>query len=127
MAESRRQTPWWGGEPVKPVGGTPAEGAQAFYEAAAQRTYRRAGTTGADEYGYVWVEPSPTINPARPRTQRIGYSLAERRIRTIFRDGTKWAYEDVSPQEWERVRRTASTGRFIGRVLDHHPYGPDNW
>ena len=126
MAEPRRQ-PWWSGDPVTPAGGQPAEGRQAFYEDAAARSYRRAGVSAPDEDGYVWIDPSATINPQRPRTQRIGYNLAEKRVRTVFRDGTKWVYYDVSAQEWERIRRTASTGRFIGRVLDHHNYGPDSW
>ena len=66
-------------------------------------------------------------NPPGPRTQMVGYNLQARKIRTVFRDGTPWAYNDVSPQEWERLRRVASTGRYINRVLNHKPYGREQF
>jgi hypothetical protein len=102
------------------------------------RSYRRQEHGDTDADGFRWLTPSPTAwpnvrpdghngRPPGPRTQVIGYSLAERRIRTVFRDGTQWQYSDVTPQEWERIRRTASTGRFIARVLDAKPYGPETF
>lgn len=57
----------------------------------------------------------------------IGYNIAERKVRTVFRDGTPWQYSDVSPDEWERVRRTASTGKLINRMLNNHPYGREEF
>jgi hypothetical protein len=93
------------------------------------RNYRRADVAFTDDDGFVWVNPSPTAwpnvrgNPPGPRTQIIGYNRETRTVRTIFRDGTPWEYRDVPPDVWERTRRTASTGRFIARVLDGYPYG----
>jgi hypothetical protein len=57
----------------------------------------------------------------------IGYNKETRTVRTVFRDGTPWRYDNVPPDVWERVRRTASTGRFINRVLNGYPYGRDNF
>ena len=97
------------------------------------RNYRRAPQSPPDHDGYVWVDPSaskwPNVkgNPPGPRTQTVGYNITERRIRCVFRDGTKWQYSEVTPQVWERVRRTASTGKFINRVLNKLPYGADHW
>jgi hypothetical protein len=33
----------------------------------------------------------------------------------------------VSPDEFERIRRTNSTGRMIKRLLDSKDYGPDDF
>lgn len=100
----------------------------------APRSYRRAETTPeADGDGFIWVNPSASVwpnvrgNPPGPRTQVIGYNKEQRVVRTVFRDGTQWRYDTVPPDVWERVRRTASTGRFIIRVLDGYPYGPDRF
>lgn len=97
------------------------------------KPYRRHEVTEADEDGYVWINPSVTINPSRPRTQLIGYNLTEKRVRTVFRPdkknptGQQWQYSEVSAQEWERLRRVNSTGRFIARILDHKPYSADSF
>lgn len=94
--------------------------------------YRRAPITATDDDGFSWLIPSATMwpdvkgNPPGPRTQMIGYNLETRTVRTVFRDGTPWRYDDVSPQEWERMRRTSSTGKMINRVLNNHPYGRDD-
>lgn len=118
-------------EPPKPVS-PPAAGAPLV------RGHRRTDLTEPDDDGFVWMVPSPTAwpnvkpngmggNPPGPRTQMIGYNLEQRKIRTVFRDGTPWQYSNVSPDEWERIRRTASTGRFINRVLNSHPYGREDF
>lgn len=103
-------------------------------EDAAASTYRRAGISAPDPEGYVWIDPSATQwplavkgNPPGPRTQKVAYSLTDHRVRMVFRDGATYAYEDVSPQEWERIRRTASTGKFVNRVLNSHPYSRENF
>jgi hypothetical protein len=146
--------PWWATDPVDTTtGGTgrqsvfaapptaarvpprqpSPEESRALYERLATRSYRRATPSEADDDGFVWIEPSATVwpnvkgNPPGPRTRQIGYNISERTVRCIFRDGTKWRYDDVPPDVWERIRRTASTGRFIARVLDGFPYGPDSW
>lgn len=101
--------------------------------------YRRLPVSPPDDDGFVWVDPRPATKwpnvlpdgragrPPGPRTNAMGYSIEERKVRTVFRDGTTWQYSGVTPQEWERIRRTASTGQFINRVLNHHPYGPESF
>lgn len=102
--------------------------------ASTARKYRRR-IVSRDADGYEWVDPSPTAwpfvkpdgmagRPPGPRTQMVGYNRKDQRIRTVFRDGTPWHYDDVSPEEWEQLRREPSTGRYINRVLNYKPYGP---
>lgn len=101
--------------------------------AKADQNYQRYAVSPPDSDGYVWIVPSATSNPIRPRTKAIGYNIKERRVRTVFRQGSPaspnatWAYDDVSPQEWERLRRVSSTGKYINRVLNSHPYGRDEF
>lgn len=122
----RRTGPYQSNDPVEVREKGPAQ-------AKADQGYRRHAVTPPDPDGYVWILPSATSNPPRPRTKVIGYNLQERRVRTIFREGSPaspnatWAYENVSPQEWERLRRVASTGKYINRVLNSHPYGRDEF
>lgn len=87
-----------------------------------RKNYRRIETTEKDEEGFVWIAPTPTINPPRPRTLEAGYNRHTQDLRVVFRDGTPWVYHAVEPQIWERFRRTASPGRFINRVLNYYPY-----
>lgn len=164
MAESRRR-PWWQADytsdiPMAGLGrqalfsGPPkaervapqrptTEEARAFYADFARRPYRRATPSAPDDDGFVWISPSPTAypsvkgNPPGPRSQRIGYNLAERQLRIVFRPdkhgvAARYSYSGVTPDLWERMRRTASTGRFLNRVIhgthaDEISYGPDSF
>lgn len=122
-----------GAEPAEAVNTPAAQPSPRTVEDARNETYRRAGISAPDAEGYSWVIPTSTQwpnvkgNPPGPRTRLAGYSLYEKRIRMVFRDGATYVYDNVSPQEWERVRRTASTGKFINRVLDRHPYSPERF
>ncbi len=97
------------------------------------RGYRRASIAETDAEGYRWVTPSASVwpnvkpdgkagRPPGPRTRSVGYSLEERQLRIVFRDGATYSYDGVSPQEFERLRRTASTGKFLNRVLSQKSY-----
>lgn len=97
------------------------------------RTYRRADQSLRDDEGWAWVNPSSTAwpnvqgNPPGPRTQVAGYNRDERTVRILFRPdkggrAATYEYREVPPDVWERIRRTASTGRFINRILDDYPY-----
>ena len=73
------------------------------------------------------IDPTPSINPPRPRTLRAGY-VKERGEPTgtlwvVFRDGTPWEYYDVPQRVWRNFRRVKSPGRFINRVLNNYDYG----
>jgi KTSC domain len=63
-------------------------------------------------------DPSATINPPRPRSQRVSYSPRERTLRIQFREGRVYGYYDVPMEVWRSLRAVASTGRFINRRLD---------
>jgi hypothetical protein len=57
----------------------------------------------------------------------VGYNKETRQVRIVFRPdrnahAAEYIYEEVTPDIWERVRRTASTGKFINRVLNGYPY-----
>jgi hypothetical protein len=75
-----------------------------------------------DDSALLPYQPTPSINPPRPRTLAAGYDPKTRTLRVRFRDGTPWQYFDVSPEEWRNFRRVKSPGRYINRVLNAHPY-----
>jgi hypothetical protein len=67
-------------------------------------------------------QPTPSINPPRPRTLAAGYDSKGRVLRVRFRDGTPWEYFDVPPNIWQNFKRSKSPGRFINRVLNNYEY-----
>jgi hypothetical protein len=72
-------------------------------------------------------QPTPSINPPRPRTLAAGYDKDTRTLRIRFREGAVYAYNEVTPREWAALRRTVSPGRYINRVLNAKPYYRENW
>jgi hypothetical protein len=67
-------------------------------------------------------QPTPSINPPRPRTLAAGYDRDTSTLRVRFRDGTPWEYYNVPPRVWKNFRAVKSPGRFINRVLNNYPY-----
>jgi hypothetical protein len=72
-------------------------------------------------------QPTPSINPPRPRTLAAGYDKDTKTLRIRFREGAIYAYNEVTPREWAALRRTVSPGRYINRVLNAKPYYRENW
>lgn len=72
-------------------------------------------------------QPTPSINPPRPRTVAAGYSKEEQVLRIRFRDGAVYGYANVSQREWNNFKRVKSPGRFINRVLNFKDYWKENW
>lgn len=72
-------------------------------------------------------QPTPSINPPRPRTLAAGYDKQTETLRIRFRDGPVYAYNEVTPREWAAFRRTVSPGRYINRVLNVKPYYQESW
>lgn len=72
-------------------------------------------------------QPTPSINPPRPRTLAAGYDKDTETLRIRFRDGPVYAYNDVSQREWRNFRRVKSPGRYVNRILNHKPYYQENW
>lgn len=72
-------------------------------------------------------QPTPSINPPRPRTLAAGYDKTTQTLRIRFRDGAVYAYNEVSQREWNNFKRVKSPGRFVNRVLNNKPYYQENW
>jgi len=67
-------------------------------------------------------QPTPSINPPRPRTVAAGYDPKTQVLRVRFRDGTVYGYGDVPPNVWRNFKRVSSPGRAVNRVLNNYPY-----
>jgi hypothetical protein len=72
-------------------------------------------------------QPTPSINPPRPRTLAAGYDKSTQTLRIRFRDGPVYAYNEVTPRIWNNFKRVKSPGRFINRTLNQKPYYRENW
>lgn len=54
-----------------------------------------------------------TMNPGRPRTRVAGYRDGTLSIE--FRDGAIYNYDGITPEQWQEVQRTQSTGKWMAR------------
>lgn len=119
--------------PNTPVPRQPAVGQERVQEArrlanvnAAFRTPQdvikaRAG----DDTDLLPYQPTPTINPGRPRTLAAGYDENSMTLRVKFRDGPMYGYYNVPPSVWYRFQRAQSPGRFINTTLNRYPYSQE--
>jgi len=67
-------------------------------------------------------QPTPTINPGRPRTLAAGYDDRTRTLRIKFREGEIYEYYQVPPSVWWQFQRAQSPGRYINTKLNNYPY-----
>jgi len=67
-------------------------------------------------------QPTPTINPGRPRTLAAGYDARSMTLRIRFRDGDYYTYYNVPPSIWFKFTRASSPGRFINTTLNGYAY-----
>jgi hypothetical protein len=128
LAASRRTAP-----------NTPAQnrpqpsGATLSARARAQRsmTYDTAmaiqASKAGDDSELLPYQPTPSINPPRPRTLAAGYDRETGVMRVRFREGQGYEYYGVSPKEWTNFKRVKSPGRAINRVFNHKEYSPAAW
>lgn len=72
-------------------------------------------------------QPTPSINPVRPRTVAAGYDSKTQTLRIRFREGQGYEYYNVPPQVWRNFKRVKSPGRFVNRTLNHYDYKPVDW
>jgi hypothetical protein len=75
-----------------------------------------------DDTVLLSYQPTPSINPPRPRTLAAGYDRETGTMRVRFREGALYAYYEVTPQEWRNFRRVKSPGRAINRTFNFKPY-----
>jgi hypothetical protein len=78
----------------------------------------------AERHGNVPITYNPTSssNPGRPRTLAAGYDGLTHTMALVFREGAVYEYYDVTPAEWQRLKRSASPGKFLNRVLPDKNY-----
>lgn len=69
-------------------------------------------------------QPTPSINPPRPRTLAAGYDKSTETLRVRFRDGAIYEYYDVPERVWRNFKRVKSPGRAINRTLNQYEYAP---
>jgi len=67
-------------------------------------------------------QPTPTINPGRPRTLAAGYDERSQSLRIKFRNGEYYTYYNVPQSVWWKFQRAQSPGRFINTTLNSYPY-----
>ncbi len=79
-----------------------------------------------DDSELLPYQPTPSINPPRPRTLAAGYDRESETLRVRFRNGQVYGYYNVPPNVWRNLRRVKSPGRFINRTLNSFPYAPEH-
>lgn len=74
-------------------------------------------------------QPTPSINPPRPRTLAAGYDSKTKTMRVRFRDGAGYEYYDVPPRVWNNFKRVRSPGRAINRYFGggQYKYARSDW
>lgn len=77
---------------------------------------------GVNDRDLLPYQPTPTINPGRPRTLAAGYDENAMTMRVKFREGEIYEYYDVPPSVWWKFERAQSPGRFINSTLNNYPY-----
>jgi hypothetical protein len=76
-----------------------------------------------EEPEWEYYDPTKSINPPRPRTEKSRYNAKTQRQEIMFRGGeASYVYEKVTPAEWLAFKKTDSPGRFINNVLNAKPY-----
>jgi hypothetical protein len=119
--------------PNEPVPRQPAVGNEDV-----QETLRRSNVNAAfrtpqdvikaragDDRGLLPYQPTPTINPGRPRTLAAGYDENDMTLRIKFRDGDVYGYYNVPPSVWYRFQRAQSPGRYVNSTLNRYPYSKE--
>lgn len=65
------------------------------------------------------------------RVASAGYDPGSQRLYVLFHKpfpgGTTWTYHGVPPNAWRNMKRSASAGRFVNRVLNNYRYNPGHW
>lgn len=104
-----------------------ASGSQAAHDnvAGTQSDEMRAAMealANGDDSLLMPYQPTPSINPPRPRTLAAGYDQTTQTMYVRFREGAVYAYESVPPRVWRNFKRVKSPGRAINRTLNNYPY-----
>lgn len=79
-----------------------------------------------DDFDLLPYQPTPSINPPRPRTLAAGYDRDAQTLRVRFRNGQVYGYYNVPPNVWRNFKRVKSPGRAVNRTLNNFPYAPEH-
>lgn len=79
-----------------------------------------------DDLELLPYQPTPSINPPRPRTLAAGYDRDSQTLRVRFRNGQVYGYYSVPPNIWKNFKRVKSPGRAINRTLNGFSYAPEH-
>uniref|UniRef100_A0AAU3IA48 KTSC domain-containing protein n=1 Tax=Streptomyces sp. NBC_01393 TaxID=2903851 RepID=A0AAU3IA48_9ACTN len=79
-----------------------------------------------DDTELLPYQPTPSINPPRPRTLAAGYDKDSQTLRVRFRNGQVYGYYNVPPNVWRNFKRVKSPGRAINRTLNSFAYAPEH-
>lgn len=109
---------WEFGDPSRPAPGDRSEDDTALYKDADGRLRTAQGQFASLPTTGLLKDPSPTIYPPRPRSQRASYDPTDRTLRIQFRNGRVYGYYEVPANVWRDLKSSSSTGRFINRRLD---------
>jgi hypothetical protein len=55
--------------------------------------------------------PTSTTNVRKPRTVAAGYDESRSVLTVVFRDGTVWNYDNVTPGQWQNFHASISKGK----------------
>jgi hypothetical protein len=86
----------------------------------------QARARAGDDSDLMPYQPTPSINPPRPRTRAAGYDRESQVLTVRFREGRVYDYYDVPANVWRNFRRVKSPGKFINRVLNQYTYAERN-
>jgi KTSC domain-containing protein len=71
-------------------------------------------------------DPTNTAFPDRPRSSRAHYDANAQILNIEWarpgKKGPSTNYYDVTPQQWEIIKNTNSTGQYVDLVLNDHHY-----
>lgn len=109
---------WDFGDLNRPAPGARPEDDEALYKDAQGRLRTAQGQFATLPGVGLLKEPTATIYPPRPRSQRASYDPLDRTLRIQFRNGRVYGYYEVPSNVWRDLKNVASTGRFINRRLD---------
>ena len=114
--------------PVRTARRATDKGEQVIAKAEAQQSlsddlkHAMAMAQAGDDSLLMPYQPSPSINPPRPRTKAFGYDEGTQTLFVRFRDGAVYAYYEVEPREFRNFKRVKSPGRAINRTIGFHAY-----
>lgn len=125
MAEHRRSRTWWERQGYRSRHPQHSDETEFYVKGRDDAEAKFDEEQTEDQRGgdvRISVAPTKSSDPGRPRTRAMGYDYGTDTLRVVFREGAVYDYFGVSTSEWWRMRRSASPGKFINRVLSGNEY-----